>query len=344
MKEPTPNFSEQIEAHKNAETVPDTITTLESAYGSRLSVRSRGCFITNFSVEDQKSGDSVPILYSDEDLSVAKLTASHTMTPVGPSKELGGQHGFARWADYHLFPQMNGAGERRNIAFQAERSDLGQGVTKQFELETNRLVIVTEAFNYEPEPLQTSLGEHLYFSLPGENIDGLKLNGSSLDESFGEGIEASVMSGEPFFWDAFYGRSTKIEFPDGRQIMLSAVVPGKSEELLGMLIWHRTGSPSICFEPTVGFRSGIENSGLEIAPYDSTELVTLIEVSSIGTPSERLIKKIALYLDSDHIEFLEQEAMDFEDTLSYIYGALIESGYSPDEVLSELGYSELDEK
>lgn len=344
MKEPTPNFSEQIEAHRNAETVPDTTTTLESAYGSRLSIRSRGCFITDFSVEEQTSGDSIPILYSDEDLSVAKLTASHTMTPVGPSEGTGGQHGFARWADYHIFPQMDGPWERRNIAFQAERSDLGQGVVKQFELETNRLVILTKVSNNRDEPLQTSLGEHLYFSLPDEDVGGLKVNGQSLDEMFGGGVEASVMSGNAFFWDSFNGHPTQIEFPDGRQIMLSAIVPGKSEEILGMLIWHRPGSPSICFEPTAGFRSGTENSGLEIDSYDSASLVTLIEVLSVGEPAERLIRKIATYLESDHVEFLEQEGMDFEDTLSYIYGALLESGHDPDEVLSELGYSEVDKK
>jgi len=266
------------------------------------------------------------------------------MTPVGPSEGIGGQHGFARWADYHTFPQMDGPWERKNIAFQAERSDLGQGLVKQYELETNRLVIVTEALNYGSEPLQTSLGEHLYFSLPDEDTNGLKVNGSSLDELFGEGVEASVMNGEPFFWDSFNGHPTNIDFTDGRQITLSAIVPRKSEEILGMLIWHRPGSPSICFEPTVGFRSSTENTNLEIDPYDSVSLVTLIEVASVGEPAERLIKKITPYLDPDHIEFLKQESMDFEYTLSYIYGALLESGRDPDEVLSELGYSESDEK
>lgn len=50
------------------------------------------------------------------------------------------------------------------------------------------------------------------------------------------------------------------------------------------------------------------------------------------------LKKIEAYLGPDHIEFLQKEAMDYEDTLSYIYGALLDNGYDPDEVLSELGY------
>lgn len=213
------------------------------------------------------------------------------MSPVGKSEGIGGQHGFPRWADYHTFVQRDGPGERRNIAFQAERSDLGQGIAKLFELETNRLVSVTKASNYEAEPLRTSLGEHFYFSLPDEDVNGLKVNGQSLDRLFGEGVEADVMNGNAFFWRSFNGRPTQIEFPDGRKVMFSANVSTQQQDTLGMLIWHRPGSPSICLEPTVGFQSSIENTSLEIGPYDSVSLVTLIEVLSVGNPAERLVKK-----------------------------------------------------
>lgn len=280
MTETYPSFSDQIEANKGAEIVPDATTTLEIPANSRLTIRSRGCFVTDYSVIDKLSGETIKLLYSDPDLTTSKLTASHVMSPVGPSEGIGGQHGFPRWADYQQYPQADGPDGDKRTTFQAKRSDLGLGVSKIFELGRDHLTTETTMVNSESTDALTSLGEHLYFTLDDEVVDGLRVNGQSLDQLLGPGTEAAVMSGQAYFWPT-PTNPVEIEFPSGHSLTLQAELSSKQPTTLGMLIWHRPGSPSICFEPTAGFNSSQHNTELAIGPHQSITLTTRIELLGV---------------------------------------------------------------
>jgi hypothetical protein len=45
-----------------------------------------------------------------------------------------------------------------------------------------------------------------------------------------------------------------------------------------MIVWHRKGSKSICFEPTAGFSIETGNKGLDIPALSSASLSTMIEL------------------------------------------------------------------
>jgi hypothetical protein len=61
--------------------------------------------------------------------------------------------------------------------------------------------------------------------------------------------------------------------------------------------------------------------------------------------SEKLVETLYDYIGEEHAEFLTEELqsedpMDFEDALGYVYGALLEQGYDPEEILTEYGFIE----
>ncbi len=276
MSEVAPSFTEEINAHKSAETAPSFATHIDNGL-STLSVRHRGCFITDCELTSPLSGDKIDVLYSDPDTSVPKLTASHVMSPIGSNEGIGGQHGFARWTDYHKFALEDGPNGEKRVAFQAKRSDNGMSLAKAFELTDSTLVSHTTIYNSEPDPTQTCIGEHYYFTLQDEQSKGLKVNGKSLDELLGDGSEKNVMDGVPIFWESFDGEAI-MDFPAGHSIKLSSEFAGSAYPGLGMLIWHRPGSPSICFEPTVGFNSHGQKDGIGLLAYTSATLSTKIEL------------------------------------------------------------------
>jgi len=276
MTEINKSFSQEIAENTVSETVPASIIEL-CTDKSALGIRERGGFIVNCDLTSMSTSERHRILYSSSETSSAKLIASHIMSPVGPSEEIGGQHGFPRWADYHIFQlEKNEQADKNRVAIQAKRSDTGLAVAKIFELSDSALLTNTTLFNSEPSVSRTSLGEHLYFSLPNEDFDGLRLDGKSLDELLGDETEKSIKAGNSRFWNSFSGKTT-ITFPNGYTVKLSASSNNIGAPL-GMLVWHKPGSPSICFEPTLGFDNSGENKGLEIASYDSVTLSTRIEL------------------------------------------------------------------
>jgi hypothetical protein len=276
MSETIRSFPEEIGAHRDARTAPSLITHLESGYNS-LSVRNRGCFITECELTSAVSGEKTKVLYSDPDSRIPKLPASHVMSPVGPSEGMGGQHGFPRWADYHRFPLEDGPNGERRVAFQAKRSDNGLALAKTFELAGSSLSSQTTIYNSEPYPIWTSIGEHYYFALEGGQLDGLRVNGMTLDELLGDGAEKDIKEDRPRFLESL-DKEVIIDFPAGHSIILSAEFTGNTDLEPGMLVWHKLGSPSICFEPTVGFRANGQNNGIEIAANSGTTLATKIEL------------------------------------------------------------------
>ncbi|NTW62441.1 hypothetical protein HGB25_03500 [Candidatus Saccharibacteria bacterium] len=268
------DYFKEIEDHKSAEVVSPEVAVIE-AEGSTLSVRLRGCFVIDCRLTDPNTGQLVSILHSDPDLEVPKLTASHVMMPVSKSEGVGGQHGYPRWADYHEFQSLDGPGGEKRVSFQAKRSDFGLGVTKVFEMTDSRITTHTVVTNYENTSAHTSIGEHLYFTLEGEAISGLRVNGKSLDELLGDGAESEVMDQKSKIFEDYDGEAV-IDFPDGRRLMLSTETD--QPDRLRMIIWHRKGSESICFEPTVGFDRETGNEGLLIEPEQASVLTTTIQL------------------------------------------------------------------
>lgn len=280
MTETTPSFHQEIDRNKSAETAPNQTCRIEGE-NSSLEVRLRGCFITECELSDPLcDGKRISILYSDPNIDTPKLTASHPMSPVGPSEGIGGQHGFPRWADYHEFERTDGEHGEKRVAFQAKRSDIGLGLSKAFEMNSSSITSTTTIHNYEASPAQTSLGEHLYFRLIDENSHGLRVNGLTLDELFGEGSEADIMNGGKARYWASYGGKAIINFPAGHSILLDAAVSGTSQDTLGLLVWHRPGTESICFEPIVGFDPERGNQEATVEPFETVSLTTRLQLAS----------------------------------------------------------------
>lgn len=273
MTEKYNTFPEEIEFHKSEKSVPmDTVEINKNQ--SSLAIRLRGCFITDCKLTNPLSNETVSILHSESDKSVAKLTASHIMSPVSHNEGVGGHHGYPRWADYHEFPIEDGIDGEKRVSFQAKRSDLGLDTHKVFELNNNSLITDTIITSYEPESTSTSIGEHLYFKLKDEDIDGLLVNGTGLNELLGDEAATNILNEKSYIIPNFSGE-INIHFPAEHNIKLSAK---SSNGILNMIIWHRKGSESICFEPTVGFSRETGNEGITIPPYGSAHLSTKIEL------------------------------------------------------------------
>jgi galactose mutarotase-like enzyme len=276
MLEAVRSFPEEIEANRGAEVAPSSIVHMENGYGL-LNVRRRGCFITDCELTGRFSNERVSVLHSDPNLNVPKLTASHVMSPVGPSEGMGGQHGFPRWADYHEFLLEDGPKGERRVALQAKRSDNGLALAKTFELAKSALSSQVTIYNSEPYSTWTSIGEHYYFALEEEQLGELRVKGITLDDLLGDGAEKDIMEGKSRFLESL-PKEFIIDFPDGHNVILSAEFTGDTDLEPGMLVWHKPGSPSICFEPTVGFSANGQNNGVELAAHSSATLATKIEL------------------------------------------------------------------
>ena len=269
------SFAEEIEANKNAETVPDAIAIVHTDESS-LGVRLRGGYITNCELTSPNTKERVSVLHSDTDLSVPKITASHVMLPAGPSEGIGGQHGFPRWADYRVSAGEDGPNHEKNTLFTALRSDGGLALEKSTTLSASSLESHTTIQNPGVGTVKTSIGEHYYFNLANENFEGLKVNGKSLDELLGPGSLDTVLRQDTLIWQDFPGEAT-IEFPAGHSIRLKVNFAGTTDATPILWIWHRADSPSLCFEPLVGV-SRSDNSGVHVTQDGAATLSTTIEI------------------------------------------------------------------
>ncbi len=269
------SFAEEIVANKNAVEVSSEVAGIETM-SSSLDVRLRGGYITECQLTSPTTGERLDVLYSEPNLQKPKITATHAMVPAGPYDGLGGQHGFPRWSDYHEFSIADRPNGEKQISLQAKRSDNGLSLVKMYGLTASTLTTRTTITSSEDKVEHTSMGEHLYFSLADERLDGLKVNGQSLDELVGVGSEDKVKNDDTLYW-AFGGEAT-VDFPAGHSVKLSADFNGVTKHPLAMWIWKRPGSPSICFEPVVGLTDDDNNSGVELAPYANATLTTKIDL------------------------------------------------------------------
>ena len=128
-----PSFAREIELNKNAAEVSNRAARIETT-ASSLDIRYRGAYITDCELSSPTTGRRINILYSEQETTKPKLTATHPMVPAGPYEGIGGQHGFPRWSDYHEFSLNDGPDGQKYIALQAKRSDSGLSLTKVFGL------------------------------------------------------------------------------------------------------------------------------------------------------------------------------------------------------------------
>lgn len=242
------------------------------------------CYLLN------SSDTPTQILYKPPDLSVAELDASHAMSPVGPFEGLGGQHGFARWADYA--PDVIEKKSSSTLVW--SNTPVGQpllGRSAEF-LGKNSVRFTTELHNTSdqletPVLLKTSLGDNLYFSLPGGNAGGLRIGADQA--SLAEPAElAEIMEGNAQLWAEYNGQAF-VDFPDGQLIKIDTDILypdiGKYRKVpLGLLLWHRPGTESICIAPTLGYgydaKGRVRNDLLKLAAGAAIALETDIRLLS----------------------------------------------------------------
>jgi hypothetical protein len=250
-------FEKEINDNQNTAEVQSQVVGIKTM-ASSVNVRLRGAFITDCELTSPTTGLRTDVLYAESNLEKPKLTATHPMVPAGPYKGPNGE---------------------KQVAVQAKRSDNGLSLVKAFELTANSLTTHTTIRSSEDTAEETSMGEHIYFTLADENFEGLEVNGQSLDELLGEGSQQTVENGVAIYWD--FGGEATINFPAGHSVKISADFEGDTKHPLAMWIWKRPGSQSICFEPIVGI-VGVANfddddtSGVKVPPYGSATLSTRI--------------------------------------------------------------------
>ncbi|MFZ1812681.1 MAG: hypothetical protein WAU02_04185 [Candidatus Saccharimonadales bacterium] len=248
---------------------------------AQVNVRARGGMITSCLLEDPETTETVPILYCD-DGKKAKASATHSMSPVGPSNEPGGQHGPWRWADFRQFP----SGDSRVLHMQAERSDVAEPtMTRRVMLPSQSELAITSVVhsNRFEQPETTNLGEHVYLACPENDICEVVINGNTLTDVLPEGMLERVLAGEPYHW-ATAPETLRIGFVDGRTLEMSATarVDDDGNEVkysVTYLIWHRPGTDSLCIEPVVGYDQE-RDSRIELASGASLSLETRIQLIS----------------------------------------------------------------
>lgn len=258
------------------------------AEGSYATIRLEGCYVTDCALQNRDDKITQILYNSATDLRVPKLSASHTMSPAGPYEGIGGQHGFARWADYQETGGSSSAKHHR-VMFQAVTPAHYLGVHESFELRKSELVTTTSVENHTPETHNTSIGKHWYFSRTAED-GSLLINDQSVDELLDrEGAYDAVMRGEAQFWPGFDGFAA-LRIATGKLLEMSVStrledVRGEIVETdasLGMLLWHRRGTDSICIEPTFGCEQDengvLQNTGLTLAAGVTALMRTEIEL------------------------------------------------------------------
>lgn len=275
---------------------PETVT-LEHATG-RVAVRLAGGYMTaellgvSLDLGEESGNADAPeegeypftkVFYGDLTDPRYRIDASHDMAPVGPSTELGGQHGFPRWTDRRIRTDQE--------AYRALWSPLElrqDGVTRLaleavtppnywqlltgYALGKGGLEITTQWTNNSVEAKQISVGGHYYLQTNGDVTDAELIDGRTGREA--EIDWDKVQAGEAQLWEDYDGQALAI-LPGGRMLSLQTQVTlskGVAQlpipvDAPKLMAWHRAGTRSLCLEPTAGFdgvdpEGNILNSGL----------------------------------------------------------------------------------
>lgn len=274
-----------VEARQQAENAPERYIRLATD-SSHLEVRKRGGFITRAALTSPTTGELVEVLYAEANRTSSKLRASHSMSPVGPSDGIGGQHGFPRWMDYELMNGVFAPSEKKKIILRAKPNLPDQRLVELLKLEDSALLSSIRLTNTGRDPLGTSMGKHYYFTLKNGDPEGLLLDGKTIDEIFEPGTQDAIRGGESRIISDFDG-SVDIHFPAGHDVRLSAegrVGNEVANHMLQLMLWHLSGekpgekSESFCIEPTFGYVEDWDSDHLHILPDMTASLFTSIEV------------------------------------------------------------------
>lgn len=265
------NPSNDIERNRSALEVSTNGFELRTE-GSLLDVRARGAFVTRCELTSPTTGKRISIFYPGsalDTLSSPKISATHPMVPYGPYNGLGGQHGFARWADYERVLYETRESGAQRLILESVQHDGSLSLTRSFELEPHCVSIQNTVHNSAPSRNRhTSIGEHAYFNLAGGDASGLLLDNKRLDELFGSDSMGRVASGDTLFWE-FPDSKASVWFPEGYGVDIEMLFDGEAAYPPALLIWQRKGTDSICLEPVVGVSRGEANDGVIIPPQGS---------------------------------------------------------------------------
>lgn len=304
-------FAARVANNREADKVPETSYHITTA-GSELVMRRRGGYILRGALTDLE-GEQAEVFYCGPDTSAAKLDASHPMMPVGPYGGPGGQHGALRWIDHEVFESVSSPAHA-SMRTEASLPRSMTSFTRQFYLQPGSLTVMSQialpdgpgdqihpSDTFPPDAdlgrhsfleheVQTSLGDHNYFIMAGENPEELLINGQNLDNLLGKpGAARKIMNGEPHFWQGFgydAGGQAIVQLPGGRVIQINVGTDSQQQSAsLGMLLWRRPGTPSVCLEPSLGVMEmttqGLDQRALHLAHGAVTSAALVVKTTLI---------------------------------------------------------------
>lgn len=221
-----------------------------------------------------------------------KIDGTITTLPYGPT-DGGPQHGLSRILTYESIPRSSA--NSLNLMARDPVMDLNH--FKEFVVEPDGLSVVDEVVNTSDHETNLSIGEHYYFAVDKEKLADVKF----LDETGAEqSIRVRKELGEDDDHEAIYGEeetgtlsSFLDDLKDGKTLYLEGFtgtqvisIPGIGEitltaeavtnlsagnmaddangqtQSVALLIWHRPGTDTICFEPVAGVT--INSEGREV--------------------------------------------------------------------------------
>lgn len=257
---------------------------VELHYGNSVAhVRPAGAVI----LDTMLSLDSGPVevlTTASGEVDVRKISASHSMFPVGENDFLPEKHGADRLEDYDT-TQINTTYLEMNAMRPRGITPLTQ-ITRTVELSTSELVVETRHGSMVAEAVATSAGEHLYLAAPADaTVGNILVNGQTIDDLLKQdGAFDVVMSGKPMLWNGFNGMA-ELQTPDYSVDVMSTVTVsgredvGDQQEVAAALLWKRSGTASFCFEPVHGLteHDGVfTNTGLWLPAFGKVAMTTII--------------------------------------------------------------------
>lgn len=253
-------------------------------------VRLKGAMVLGCTLANER-GDHEAVLStasSVRDYTAPKLGATHPMAPVGPYDGPGGQHGPLRWLPYITAYQQ--ASDESKVTLMPTGPRGPFDIVRTVWLARTSIGVATSLENRTGDSAKTSIGEHAYFAMPvtPSSPDTLLINGVPLDDPLigGKNAFTSLMGGQAIYWRNFGGQA-KVQFPDGKRVDIEATLvrdgSGPRDLIPDMLIWHRPGTDTVCFEPIGGCVPGEtreqpieDNRALSLRPGQAVELATTV--------------------------------------------------------------------
>ncbi len=227
-----------------------------------LQVQTEGALIEDLRVGDTQVLTSVDVKdpeTGDDFLRPLKRDGTITVLPYGPSPA-GPQHGPSRYNQYNI---ASSAANRLELT---ARDPQGYGHLKTLVAEADGATITDEVVNLSGNEARMSVGEHFYFPVQEAELAQVKfLNESGEETSFATGVEDKgnahgklsdfldeLMDGKTLHIEGFTG-SQSISIPGLGVIELGADAQVEGQkQAVSLLIWHRPGTNTICFEPVAG--------------------------------------------------------------------------------------------